>query len=49
MLPWRATDSDDWLANLGEADLPMRGCFVAGIDIQHGAAGAMLTVLVLEE
>lgn len=39
----------DWLHGLEEADLPMRGCFAAGIEVRRTPAGAVLTVLVLDE
>lgn len=41
--------TDTWLDGLDETELPLRRCFVASIDVARTAAGAMLTVLVIEE
>lgn len=45
----RGTGLDAWLADLSEADLPMRGCFVASCAVESSADGAVLTLLVLDE
>lgn len=38
-----------WLEALGDADLPMHGCFVASVEIARTTDGVMLTVLVLDD
>lgn len=40
---------DEWLGGLPDAELPLRGCFVASCEVERTRAGAVLTLLVLEE
>lgn len=42
------TALDGWLAALPEAELPLRGHFVASCEVAPTPTGAVLTVLVLE-
>lgn len=40
---------DAWLDTLADADLPLIGHFVASLAVDRDGAGAVLTVLVLED